>query len=821
MDKSYLDRVKTEFVTNPRLKQASTERTKHLRDTMLVVTPKLCSERARLYTESWKETEGEPTVIRRAKALEKVLSGMAVFIRPGELIVGNQASDVRAAPVFPEFYARFIINELDGKPYRFEERPGDKFLVSKEDEKVLREIAEWWDGKTVTDYKLKILPEETYKAHYKVVAADIQTWSEGGGSGHFIVDYPKVLNKGMNGIIEEAEERIRALRLWEKGAIEKKEFLEGIIIALKAAIGFAKRFANLAREMAEKETGEKRKAELLQVAKHCEWVPANPARNFWEALQSLWFSHLIVQIESNGHSIGYGRFDQFMYPFYKKDIDEGRITPEEVVELIECLFIKTTEINKIRDWNSTRIVMGYPMFQQLTIGGQTVDGRSVVNDLSWLVLEATANQKLIQPSVSVRWWNECPEDFLMKCCEVINIHRGGQPALYNDEVIIPSQMGVGISVEDAYEYAIDGCVSPTEPGKSRREGPADIFNLHKVLELTLYNGRDPRTGIRLCSNPGNKDLSTFESFDEFMAALKHQLEYYNKQGVIGQTCVERAYAEMTPTPFSSALMDDCIERGMDIEWGGAHYKTLMMDGVGAANIGNSLAAVKKLVFEEKKLTGGQVMHALETNFEDVSTSPTGPEIQQMLLAAPKFGNDDDYVDLLTKEITGHAMRDERSYTSWTGGKGGYALLPVTINIPFGEVCGATPDGRKAWVPLAEGCSPTQGTDVKGPTAAVKSVAKLDHVLCDNGTLFNQKFNPTVLKEVTGLRKLAALVKTYFDLKGMHIQFNVVSVDTLKDAQKHPEEYADLMVRVAGYSALFTTLDPAAQEDIIARTEHAL
>ena len=821
MAKSYLERIKTELVTDPKLKQPITGRTRQLRDTMLAVTPKLCSERARLYTESWKETEGQPTVIRRAKALEKILGGMSIFIRPGELIVGNQASDVRAAPVFPEFYMRFIREELDGKPCRFEERPGDPFRVSQEDEEILREVADWWEGKTMTDYKRQLLPEEAYKACYDVEAIEIYTWGEGGGSGHFIADYPKVLNKGMYGIIREAAERAKHLKLWEPGAMEQKEFLEAVSIALRAAIGFAQRYAVLARGMADKEADPKRQAELAKIAEHCEWVPGKPARTFWEAMQSLWFAHLIVQIESNGHSMGYGRFDQFMYPFYRKDIDQGRITPEEVVELLECLWIKTTEINKVRDWDATRVVMGYPMFQQLTVGGQTVDGKSAINDLSWLALEATANQKIIQPSLSVRWWNECPDNFLLKCCEVINIHRGGQPAMYSDEVIIPSQMGVGISLEDSYDYAIDGCVSITEPGKARREGPSAGYNMHKVLEVALFNGRDPRTGIQLCPNPGNKDLSTFESFDEVMAAVKHQLEYYDRQGAIALLCIERAYAELTPTPFASALMDDCIQRGKDIEWGGAHYNTLFLRGVGMSNVGNSLAAIKKLVFEDKKLTGAQIRHALETNFEDTSTTPTGTEIQQMLLAVPKYGNDDDYVDLLVKEPTLHAMRDVRRYTSWTGGRGGFALLPVSQNVPFGEIIGATPDGRKAGVPTAEGCSPTRGTDVKGPTAAVKSVAKLDHVLADNGSLLNQKFNPAVLKDISGLRKLAALIKTYFDLKGMHIQFNVVSAETLRDAQKHPEEYADLMVRVAGYSALFVSLDPAVQEDIIMRTEHSI
>ena len=587
---------------------------------------------------------------------------------------------------------------------------------------------------------------------------------------------------------------------------------------MEAGINFAKRFAVLARELTEKESDPKRKVELLQIAEHSEWVPGNPARTFWEAMQSLWFIHLILQIESNGHSISFGRFDQYMYPFYEKDIDEGRLTVEEVVELMECLWIKATEVNKVRSWEASRVNLGYPMYQNLIVAGQTRTGGSAINDLSWLVLEVAANQKLIQPSVSARWWNGCPDDFLLKCCEVINIHRGGQPAMFNDEGVIPSQLIAGVEVEDAYDYGIVGCVEPCEPGKSRKEGVSSAYSVIKVLEMALYNGRDPRTGIQLCPNPGNKDLSTFESFDELMAAYKHQVEYYDRQGMIGLICAEKAYAEMTPTPFASGFIDDCIKLGLDIECGGAHYKVTSLRGVGMSNVGNSMAAVKKLVFEEKKLTGAQILHAMETDFEDMSTTPTGPEIRQMLLAAPKYGNDDDYVDLLVKETTDYFMKDMPNYTSWNGGTGSATLQPVSENVPFGEVIGATPDGRKAWRPTAEGCSPTQGTDVKGPTATVKSVAKLEHVLAEQGTQFNQKFSPAVLQDMNGLTKLAALIKVFFDGKGQEIQFNVVSVDTLRDAQKHPEQYVDLMVRVAGYSALFTSLDPAVQEDIILRTE---
>jgi len=818
MAKSYLERVKTEFVTEPKMKRPSTDRTRVLKETLLATTPKICPERARLITESWQETEGEPIVVRRAKALEKILTGMNIFIRPGELIVGNHASEVRAAPLFPEFSVQFILDELDGKPFRFDERPGEKFLVAEADEKELREIANWWRGKTVTDYKCSLYPEEVRKAAYEIGAFDLTPYGEGGGSGHFIPGYPKVLNKGFSGIIKDAEEELRNLKIWEPAALDKKSFLEAAIISMKAAVKFAERFAALARSMAEKEEDAKRKAELITIAENCAGVPASPARTFWEALQSLWFCHLIVQIESNGHSMSYGRFDQYMYPFYRADVEAGRLSPEPAVELIECLWIKTAEINKLRSWAASRILMGYILFQNLTLGGQTAGGLSAVNDLSWLALEATANLKIAQPSVSARYWNGCPEDFLLKCCEVINAHRGGQPAMYNDEVIIPSQLAVGITLDDAFDYGIVGCVEPGEGGKSRRLGVCYLDNMLKVLELTLYNGRDQRTGVQLLSNPGNKDLSTFESFDELMAAFKHQREYYTRLGVTGINCVEKAFAELTPTPFVSSFVDDCIKQGKDVEWGGAHYNTSAAVGIGMANVGNSLAALKKLIFEEKRITGAQLKHALETNFGDMATVPTGPELKQILLSQPKYGNDDDYVDLLVREATDYVAKDMPNYVDWVGDRYGTLLNPITANIPFGELCGATPDGRKTGVPVAEGCSPAQGTDKKGPTAAVKSVAKLNHVACDSGTLLNQKFSPTALTDVSGLRKLGALIKTYFDLKGMHIQFNVIDRKTLRDAQQSPEKYGDLIVRVAGYSALFTALEPAVQEDIISRTE---
>lgn len=815
----YLERISRELIFDLSLKKPISERTSRLRDATLMVKPKIHSERAVLLTQSMKETEGQPIIIRRAKALEKILNEMTILIRPDELIVGNQAPEPRAAPIFPEFDVHWLIEELDGNPVRPEKRPGDRFLIDKEDEITFREIAGWWQGKTVEEYKINLLPDNVRKASFEQHAF-YMSQGAAGGIGHFVAGYQKVLNKGLSGLIKEAEEEVKNLDLWQVEDFEKRYFLEAVIITLKAAINFSMRFSCLAKEMAKKEEDNARKAELEKIAEYCNWVPANPPRTFWEAMQSLWLTHLIIQIESNGHSISFGRFDQYMYPFYESDINSGRITPEKVVELLECLWIKSMEVNKIRPADMSQRGTGHPMFQNLTLGGQTSNGRSAINDLSWLALEATANMKLPSPSISVRCWNGMPDDFLLKCLEVINIHRGGQPALFNDEAIIPAQLGVGVPLDEVYDYAISSCVQPCQPGKGMKVGLlTNHYNMLKILEITLNNGTDPRGGIQIHPNPGNKNLLTFQSFEELLATLKYQIEFYNKLNVSAINCVAKAFAELAPTPFVSALMDDCIKKGRDLQWGGGRYNTGGLLQIGTTSVGNCLAALKKVMFEQKILIPEQIKHALETNFEDNNTAPTGEEIRQILLDSPKYGNDDDYADLVVKEVFEFTCNDITKYVIYaTGARCNTNTATVAANVPSGMVCGATPDGRKAGMPTNEGISPVQGTDVRGPTATLKSVAKLNHILCANGTLLNQKFSPVSFQDLGQLARIASLVRAFFALKGMQIQFNVVSAETLRDAQKHPEKYSNLLIRVAGYSALFTELDPTVQNDIISRTE---
>ena len=817
----FMDGVKKQLVFDPGVKHPITSRTAFLREEVIRAKPKIFSERGALATDSMRETEGEPMIIRRAKVLEKVLNGMSLVIWPGELIVGNHAPERRGAPVFPEFGMHTLVDELDGNPVRPDQRPADRFLIDEQDEAAVRKFAPWWKGRTIDEYKLKLLPLAARKAYFEQ-AVFSTTQGAAGAVGHLIVDYRKLLQKGLAGIIQEVKDELAKVKSWEAQEFQKRYFYEALIISLQATIDFSRRYGQLARHMAAAETNQSRAAELVKIAENCEWVPANPARTFWEAAQSVWIVHLAVQLESNGHSVSFGRFDQYMYPFYEGDKAAGRITPEAALELTECLWIKSMELNKFRCWPHTRVLNGYPMFQNVTLAGKTKDGRSAINELSWLGLEATANLKLPSPSVSVRFWPGMPEGYFLKCLETINMHRGGQPALYNDDAIIPAQLSMGVSMDEAYDYALCSCVQPAQPGRGVKPGNfVSLYNLPKIFEIAINNGRDPRSGVQIHPNLGNKDLTTFESFEELKEAVKEQIRFYHKVSISAVNCVAKAFAELAPTPLVSALMDDCILRGLDVQWGGGRYSAGGWVLMGTISLGNCLAALKKVMFEDKALTAQQIKHAIETNFEDKETFPSGEEIRQMLLHAPKFGNDDDYVDLLVKEMFEFICKEANKFTIYaTNARASCNTAETSAHVAAARNVGATPDGRKSGTPANDGISPQMGTDVSGPTATLNSVAKLNHALCANGTLLNQKFSPASFQNAAHLRAVSSLLRTYFSLKGMHVQVNVASAETLRDAQKHPEKYRGLLVRVTGYSALFTELDPEVQDDIIARTEQS-
>jgi pyruvate formate-lyase/glycerol dehydratase family glycyl radical enzyme len=789
-----------------------------LRENLINTAPEISGQRAVLITESYKETESQPMVIRRARALENILSKMDIYILPGELLFGNQAHKQRAAPIFPEYDSEYVEEELD----KFEKRSGDVFLISNHQKASLRENLSYWRGKTVKQAVWALYPEDTKKAGEGGVGVADSSWETENADGHILPGYDMVITDGLSALIARARASDSQLDPSDPASIEKHSFLAAAIISMQAVIGFAKRYSELARKIAETENDPKSKEELLRVSRICEKVPAEPATTFHEALQSLWFAHLAIQIETNGHSVSIGRFDQYMYPYYSSDLKKGTLTPDEALELIECFYIKLNSVNKLRSWEGTQFMGGYPMFQNLTIGGQTRDGKDATNELTTLCLQATDNLRLNEPLLSLRVHAKSPDTLLTRAARVIS-RGGGLPALFNDEVYMPAMMNNSrVSIEDAYDYGLVGCIEPSVMGKWGGRHAGVLFNLPKCIELALHGGRDPVTGI--CLSPQKKDLSSFGSFEELMNACKQQISYFVKQSVIKDNVIDHVYETFVPTPFLSSLVRDCLVRGRDIKQGGAIYDCTAISTGGIASAANSLAAIKKLVFDGKRLTGSQVLHALKTDFQDRTTTPTGKEIQQLLRNAPKYGNDDPYVDLIAKEIFRFYMTEIPRYKTTRNGRGpvGAVFLPdlgsVSANVPFGMIMKATPDGRRAGEPVSDVESPDMGTDTQGPTALIKSVSNLDHVLLSNGAIFNLRFHPSALSDEECIGKFAALVRTYFDLGGMEMQFNVVSSETLRAAQKDPQKYKDLVVRVAGYSALFVALDKSLQDAIIARTE---
>ena len=638
--------------------------------------------------------------------------------------------------------------------------------------------------------------------------------------------------------------------------VKRSHFLEAVIISCKAAITYARRYAELAEEEAGKCGDAQRKAELLQIAENCRRVPAKGASGFYEACQSFWFVQQLLQIESSGHSISPGRFDQYMYPYYKKDLDGGKITREFAQELMDCIWVKLNDLNKCRDAASAEGFAGYSLFQNLIAGGQNKEGMDVTNDLSFMCIQASMHVMLPQPSFSIRVWNGSPHEFLVKAAELTRTGIG-LPAYYNDEVIIPSLVSRGLTLAEAREYNIIGCVEPQKAGKTEGWHDAAFFNMCRPLELVFSNGTD--RGEQISIQTGN--VEEMRTFEEFYDAYKKQMNYNISLLVNADNAIDVAHAERCPLPFLSCMVEDCIRRGKSVQEGGAVYNFTGPQGFGVANMADSLYAIKKLVYEDRKVSMSEYKEALLTNYgkglDPVTISDLTVQIAGQLKAAgkavgeeeiaailkavkaasetpeirangekllglieevPKFGNDIAEVDAFARDVAYTYTRPLESFQNPRGGMYQAGLYPVSANVPLGAQTGATPDGRLARTPVADGVSPSAGKDVHGPTAAANSVSKLDHYIASNGTLFNQKFHPSALSGRKGLENFVALIRSYFDQKGSHMQFNVVSRETLLDAQKHPEQYKHLVVRVAGYSALFTTLSRSLQDDIINRTE---
>ncbi len=796
-------------------KAALSSRVRRLRENVVTAQPEICTERASIITRSYKQNEDKQINIKRALALASILDEMSIYIHEGELVVGNHSSKLKAAPVFPEFEVKYIEREMD----QFEKRSGDRFLVSERAKQELREIIPYWRGRTIKDRIMSMIPEEVLKGGPGGVGGFDNEWALENGDGHLAIDYPKLLKYGFRGLLQEIRSKRNSLDFQDPVQLGKRYFYDSLIIVYEAGVRFAHRYADLARRLAEETTDASWKQELREIARVCMAVPENPAETFREAVQVVWFAQIIIQLETNGHSVSIGRFDQFIHPYYQKDIGADRVSREMALEILQCFWIKLSSITKLRSWSQTRLNAGHPMFQNLTIGGQTPSGDDAVNDLSYLILDCHDTLRLPQPTLAARVHKSSPNQYLRRCVDVIS-RGGGMPAFFNDEIIIPSLLLHGVTKDDAYDYCLVGCVEPSVPGKWGGRYGASNLNLTKCLELALYGGKDPRTGLMLAGN--GKGLKDYESFSPLFDAFKQQISHYINLYTTFDNIQDMVWEEMMPTPFGSGLVSDCIDRGREIKKGGAVYDYSGGQTGNIANVANSLAAIKKLVFEERRMSAGDLQTALCNNFEGKS----GEQIRQLLInKAPKYGNDDDYVDGIAKETYSFYMnelsrhRNTRYDRGPVGGKFHPSSASVAYNVPAGTIIGATPDGRKAGEPLADVESPFRGTELAGPTAVVKSASKLEHILESGGSILNLKFNPSLFEDARQKDNLIGLIRTYFDLKGMEVQVQIISAEKLRDAQKFPEKYKDLLVRVAGYSTYFTALDPEIQNDIIARTEH--
>ncbi len=799
-----------------------TDRIQKLRNGLFESFPAICPERAEIFTESMKKSEGRPIVKRRADAFYDVLDRMSILVRDGELLVGNQASSVHAAPVFPEYSTRWIVEEFEGNPYHFHERPCDQFSYTEETKsRVLKTIA-YWENKSLISCVWDQLPEAARKA-WELNAID-DTWCAAAGLGNVLPDHEMVLRAGLNGVIAQAKERLKNLDMTEPGAINQSWFLEAVIRSNEAVINFAGRFAEKLVEESEKAADPARKAELKKMAENCRRVPAEPARNFWEAIQTVWFVHLAIQIETNGHAVSLGRFDQYLWPFLEADLASGAITREFALELVESFFIKCNEINKLRSWSDSEFFPGYHLAENLAVGGQTADGKNAVNDLTRIILDATAQMGLTKPSVSMKWFEGTDDAFMDEVLRTIQAHKGGQPALYNDAGVMRILKNMGVADEDLYTWAPVGCIEASVPGKWDFAAKGSWLNLGKVFEITLNNGTDPATGQTLL--PGDGTLETFKSADAILAAYKKQLHFYMELQVIVEHISDEMHILHDQNAFRSSLVHDCIERGKSLVEGGARYTADGGPTAGAVTAGDSIAAIDYVLFDKKIFTPRQLMHALKTNFEDQETSPTGFEIRQTLInKVPKFGNDDDYADRWTVAIDDYLGSTYfKEFKSSRYGKGPipgtFALSQssVTGNIAFGKSVGALPNGRKAGEAMNNGVSPSNGMEQNGPTALINSEGKLPAIWFQKGSLFNMRLTSDSLSTEAGRNRALSLVKTHFRNNQYHIQFNVLGDEILRKAQEKPEEYRDLMVRIAGYSAFFTPLNRELQNDVIARME---
>ena len=816
--------------------------------------PEIEADRAELVTESYKMTEHLPLIKRRSAAFRHILENIPITIRPNELIVGSSSKAPRGCQTFPEFSYEWLPPEYD----TIATREADPFYISPDTIRRLEAVHPYWKGKTVSDLAAANMDPEVLDVFLNHGIFTVGNYFYN-GVGHVNVNYAKVLAVGYEGIIEEAQAELAKLKRGQGDYADRRNFLEAVIESCEAVITYARRYSDLALDEAGGCTDSTRKAELLAIAEACDHVPAKPARNFHEACQSFWFVQQLMQMESSGHSISPGRFDVYMYPYFKADLDEGKITYESAQELLDCIWVKLNDLNKVRDAASAEGFAGYGLFQNLIVGGQDENGMDTTNDLSYMCLEAQMHVRLPQPSISMRVWNCTPHSLMIKAAALTR-EGLGVPAFYNDEVIIPSMMSRGYTLEDARGYCIIGCVEPQACAKTDGWHDAAFFNMVRPLELVFSSGMDKGEQI----GPKTQDVMTMTRFEEFYDAFKAQQEFFIEMMVQADNAVDAAHRDRCPLPYESCMIDDCIANGKSVQEGGCHYNFTGPQGFGIANVADSLAVMRDLVFDQGVVSMAEMKQALADNFGKGATPKRATEltteavkmldaqgtdvnadmimalyngfinashisddqkkrydeILAMIANVPKYGNDQYEVDMFAREVGQTYTKPLLQHTNPRGGIFHAGLYPVSANVPLGHQAGASPDGRLSNTPIADGVGPMSGRDISGPTATANSVSRLDLGDASNGTLLNQKFHPSALAGDMGLEKFVAYLRGFFDQKGMHVQYNVVSRETLLDAQAHPENYKTLVVRVAGYSALFTTLSRSLQDDIINRTEQS-
>lgn len=783
-----------------------TLRVQQARERVLGCRPSIDLERAKIVTESFMRTEGDTVVMRHAKAFREQCQRKTLFIQDGELIIGSPGSVIRAGNLAPDTKWQLVGDELD----TISTRPQDPFLITEEQKRLFTEfIRPYWEGKSLYDAWLARMPE------------DIRQLTEGTGllfpdvqveqANQYTAGYDWVINGGINDIRKRIEARLASLDDAKAEDYDKIVYLNALLIICEGMDILAKRYAQLAKEKAGEEKDPQRRAELLKIAEVCQRVPTHPARTFWEALQSLWFYQVYMLMEQPNKITAPGRIDQYLYPYYKRDIAAGRVTSGKAQELLECLYVKFAETCFVYSERTARYFAGYIPYQNVCCGGVTKDGLDAVNELSYMMLQAMIDVRLFQPSLTVKYAKgKNPDSFLHKVAELVAVGTGF-PAIFNDEVGIRTTIEKGASLSEAYDWNPGGCVTPSLMGKLRYLSEGGEVNLGGAVELALTNGVNRLTKKRM-PVPQTGDPRNFKSFEEFKTAVKTQIAYLIRKAIGASHIVQTICMERRPLPVVSVTHEECIDRALDIECGGAKYDggyTYLL--VGIADPINSLAAVKKLVYDDKKLTWDRLLQALDNDFEGYE------DVRQMCLTAPKYGNDIPEVDEIATEMCNFMTDEVRKYRGILGGRCQAMTSAVSTHVAHGSYVGALPSGRKARQPLSDGLSPMPGTDTQGPTAILKSASKINHQKFAAGNVLNMKLDPSLFKDERGISHFMNLIKSMCDLGLYHSQYNVISPEILLEAQKYPEKHRGLLVRVAGYTAYFVELGKEVQDDIISRT----